>query len=134
MYASAQAYQLLLPHLPFSSMSLLQKLKQGKVDALKAAVLLKEKNAICQDVIIMADEMYFQKKGVYSNGECIRVDDSGNPFKGIVVAMICGLKASIPIVVKAFPEISLNGKWNGLQTIWLSVLLRYRKLASELEI
>ena len=45
--ASAQAYQLLLQHLSFPSMSLLQRLKQGKVDALKAAVLLK-KNAICQ--------------------------------------------------------------------------------------
>ena len=41
-------------------MSLLQKLKQGKVDALKAAVLLKEKNVICQDVVLIADEMYFQ--------------------------------------------------------------------------
>ena len=110
-YASAQAYQLLLQHLPFPSMSLPQRLKQGKVDALKAAVLLKEKNAICQDVILMADEMYLQKKAVYSSGEYIGVDDSGNPFKGIVVFMICGLKASIPIVVKACPEISLNGKW-----------------------
>ena len=61
-YASAQAYQLLLQHLPFPSMSLLQRLKQGKVDVLKAAVLLKEKNAICEDVILMADEMYLQKK------------------------------------------------------------------------
>ena len=38
-------------------MSLVQKLKQGKVDALKAAVLLKEKYAMCEDVIFMADEM-----------------------------------------------------------------------------
>ena len=92
-------------------MSLLLRLKRGKVDALKAAVLLKEKNTICQDVMLMADEMYFQKKVVYSNGECIGLDDSGNPLKGIVVFMISGLKASIPIVVKAFPEISLNEKW-----------------------
>ena len=28
-----------------------------------------------------------------------------------MVFMICGLKASIPIVVKACPEISLNGEW-----------------------
>ena len=110
-YASAQAYQLLFQHLPFPAMSLLQRLKQGKVDALKAAVLLKEKNAICQDVILMADEMYLKKNAVYSSDKYIRVDDSGNPFKEIVVFMICGLKASTPIVVKACPEISLNGKW-----------------------
>ena len=41
-------------------MSLLQKLKQGKVDALKATLLLKEKSAMSQDVVLMADEMYFQ--------------------------------------------------------------------------
>ena len=88
-YASAQAYQLLLQHLPFRSMSLLQMLKQRKDDILKAAVLLKEKNAVCQVAVLMADEMYLQKTAVYSSGEYIGVDDSGNPFKGIVVFMIC---------------------------------------------
>ena len=79
-------------------MSLLQRLKQGKFDALKAAVLLKEKNAICEYVILMTDEMYLQKKAVNSSDEYIGVGDSGNPFKQIVVFMMCGLKASIPII------------------------------------
>ena len=110
-YSSAQAYQILLEHLPFPSMPLLQKLRKGKVDAIKAAKSLKEKNVISEDVILMADKIHLRKSAYYSGGECIGVDSSGNAYKGIMVFMICGLKASIPIVVKACPEISLNGEW-----------------------
>ena len=89
---------------------MLQKVRKGKVNAIKAAKSLKEKDAISNDLILMADEMYLQKSDVmgngkypYSNGKYIGVDSSGNAYKGIMVFMICGLKASIPIVVKAWP-------------------------------
>ena len=92
-------------------MSLLRKLRKGKVDAVKAAKSLKEKDAISDDVILMANEIYLQKSAYHSGGEYIRVDSSGNAYKGIMVFMICGLKSSIPIVIKTYPEISLNGEW-----------------------
>ena len=38
-------------------------------------------------------------------------DEDGNLYKGIVVLMIAGLKKSIPYVIKACPEISINGDW-----------------------
>ena len=47
-----------------------------------------------QDVILMADELYLQKKAIYSSGEYIGVDDSGDSFEGIIVFMICELNAS----------------------------------------
>ena len=89
-------------------MSLLGKLRKGKVDAIKAVKSLKEKDATSNDVILMADDMYLQKSAYYSGGEYIEVDSSGNAYKGIMVFMICGLKTSILIVVKACPDIFLN--------------------------
>ena len=92
-------------------MSLLRKLKKSKLDAIKAAKSLKEKDAISDDVILMADKMYQQKSAYYSGKEYIGVHSSGNAYKGIMVFMICGLKASIPIAVKACLKIFLNGEW-----------------------
>ena len=38
-------------------------------------------------------------------------DSNKNFWKGIVVFMIQGLKESVPIVVKASPEVTLIGQW-----------------------
>ena len=84
-------------------MPLLRKLRKDKVDAIKASKSLKEKDAISDDVILMADEMYLQKSAYYSDGKYIGVDSSGNSYKGIKVFMICGLKVSIPYCSKSLP-------------------------------
>jgi len=110
-YTSAQAYNILLQNFPFPSVPLLQKLKSGSVDAVKAARILREKGAISEDVILMADEMYFQKCVQYSGGKYVSSDVDDNLYKGIVVCMIQGLKQTVPIVVKAAPEVQVNGQW-----------------------
>ena len=110
-YTSLQSYKILLKHFPLPSVSLLAKLKSSSADAVTAAKLLRKKNAISEDVVLMADEMYLQKKAQYGGGDYVGADEDGNLCKGIMVFMICGLKKTIPIVVKASPETKLNGTW-----------------------
>ena len=110
-YTSLQSYKILLKHFPLPSVSLQAKLKSSSVDAVTAAKLLRKKNAISEDVVLMADEMYLQKKAQYGGGDYVGADEDGNLYKGIMVFMICGLKKTIPIVVKASPETKLNGTW-----------------------
>ena len=110
-YTSGQAYKLLLSRLPFPSMSLLKKLKEGGLDSLKAAQVLKEKGAISSDVVVICDEMYLRKCVQFSGGELIGRDEEGDLYKGIVVFMIQGLKESIPVVIKACPEKKITGTW-----------------------
>ena len=55
--------------------------------------------------------MYLQKGTQFHEGEYIGAEEDGNLYKGIVVLMIAGLKKSIPYVIKACPEISINGDW-----------------------
>ena len=57
----------------------------------------------------MADEMYLQKCIQYSGGDYVGADE--NLYKGIVVFMIQGLKHTVPLVVKASPEVSVSGQW-----------------------
>ena len=81
------------------------------MDSIKAAQVLRENKAISEDLILMADEMYLRKKVQYSGGEYVGADKDGNLYKGIVVFMVCGLKKTLPIFVKASPENKLNGTW-----------------------
>ena len=81
------------------------------MDSIKAAQVLRENKAISEDIILMADEMYLRKKVQYSGGEYVGADKDGNLYKGIVVYMVCGLKKTLPIVVKTSPETKLNGTW-----------------------
>ena len=87
-YTSFQAYKILLQNFPLPSLSLLAKLKSGNVNATKDAELLRQKNAISDDVILIADEMYLQKKVQYVGGKNVGADLDGNLFRGIVVFMI----------------------------------------------
>ena len=109
-YTSATAYHIIKQHLPLPSTSLLEKLQSCKVEALKAAKLLKQ-NKILVDAIHMVDKMYLKKCTQFAGGEYIGADSEGNLFKGIVVFMINGLKTSLSIVVKACPENKLHGQW-----------------------
>ena len=101
----------MLEKFPLPSISLLNKIQQGGVDAIKAVTFLREKGEISTDCILIVDEMYLQKATQYQGGEYIGVDKEGNLFKGIVVFMIVGLKESISYVIQALPEIRFNGKW-----------------------
>ena len=59
----------------------------------------------------MADELYLQKSAQYSGGQYVGTDEKGNLYKSVVVFMIHGLKSLVPIVVKAVPEVMVNGQW-----------------------
>ena len=79
------------------------------VDAIKAATLLREEGKISEDVVLMLDEMYLQKSTEFQNGNVIGKDETGEFYKGIIVFMIVNLKNSTPCVVKACPEVYING-------------------------
>ena len=91
-YTSAQADQILLQPFPLPSMSLLSKLRTGKIVTLDVARRLYEKGALSKDVILMADEMYLKKAVQYSNGCYIGADENGNMYRSVVVFKIIGLK------------------------------------------
>ena len=110
-YTSLQAYKLLLEQFPMPSISLLNKIQQGGVDAMKALNLLREKGKISNDLVMNVDEMYLQKSTQYQGGEYVGADQEGNLYKGIVAFLVLGLKESIPYVVKAVPEVTFTGKW-----------------------
>ena len=110
-YTSLQAYKILLEKFPLPSVSLLNKIQQGGVDAIKAVKLLREKGEISTDCILMVDEMYLQKATQYQGGEYVGADEEGNLFKGIIVFMIVGLKKSIHMLFKPYLEqhLMVNG-------------------------
>ena len=110
-YTSLQAYKLLLQEFPMPSISLLNKLQAGGVDAIKFIKYLLEKKEISRDIILMFDEMYLQKSTQFHGGKYEGADEDDNPYKGMVVFMIAGMKKSIPYVIKACPETAISGKW-----------------------
>ena len=93
------------------SLSLLNKIQQAGVDALKALKTLYEKGSFSRNCILMIDEMYLQKSAQYQSGEYVEIDEEGNLHKGVVAFMVVGLKQSIPFVVQAIPELTFNGQW-----------------------
>ena len=63
-FTSTQAYRTLLKTFPMPSLSMLHSVTCGTIQSLKAIKLVKDKGEICDDVVVMVDEMYLQK--VYS--------------------------------------------------------------------
>ena len=57
-YTSLQSYKLLLDEFPLPFISLLNKIREGNTDALKAAKLLIENSSISKDIVVLFDEMY----------------------------------------------------------------------------
>ena len=55
--------------------------------------------------------MYLQKGTQFHGGEYIGANENDELYKGIMVFMISGLKKSVPSVVKACPEVTVNGEW-----------------------
>jgi hypothetical protein len=89
----------------------MEKLCSGSLDALKVAKALLEAQKISKDIMILFDEMYLQTGTQYQAGKYIGADETGMLYKGVVCFMIVGLKESVAIVVKAVPEISVNGEF-----------------------
>ena len=48
---------------------------------------------------------------MYQGGEYVGANHEGQLYKGIVVFMINGLNNTVPTVVRASPEVSINGEW-----------------------
>lgn len=99
LYTSAQAYRQLLERFSLPSFSLLNKIQQGGVDAVKGIKLLHERGQISKDVVLMVDEMFLQKSSQYQGGEFVGEDEQGNLYKEIVAFMIVGLKESVPDII-----------------------------------
>ena len=59
----------------------------------------------------MADEMYLQESTPYHSGEFYGANETGDLYKGVMVFMIVGLKKSVPVVVRAVPEVPVNGEF-----------------------
>ena len=110
-HASLQGYKLLLEKFPMPSMSLLNKVKQGGVDSLKALKVLREKGEISIDLILMVDEIDLQKVAQYQDGEYVGADEESNLYKGILAFMVVVMKQSITFVVQAIPKVTFNGQW-----------------------
>ena len=109
-YTSPQCYRRLKDQFPLPSTSLLSKLHHGGPTSLQVAKRLLEAGEISSDVVLMADEMYIQESTQYHSGDFYGAHEEGNMYKGVVVFMLIGLKNSVPVVVRAVPEVSVNGK------------------------
>ena len=57
-YISLQSYKLLLDKFPLPSLSLLNKIKDGDLDALKAAKLLLENSSTSKDIVVLFHGMH----------------------------------------------------------------------------
>ena len=91
-YTSLQSYKLLLDEFPLPSISLLNKIKKGNIDALEAAKLLLENNSISKDIVVLFDEMYLQKCVEYYGREFFGSYINNELYKSILCFMIIGLK------------------------------------------
>ena len=73
-----------------------------------------ESNFISEDIILMFDDVYLQKREDYAGRELLTGSDpDGNLYKEIMCFMIVGLKKNVPFVVKDIPETGFNDTgWN----------------------
>ncbi|XP_065639339.1 uncharacterized protein LOC136072179 [Hydra vulgaris] len=110
-YTSAQAYKVLLEQFPLPSFSLLKKISKGGVEPLKSIKCLLNQDKNDKDVVLLMDEIYLQKKAQYQGGRMIGVDNKGILYKGVMTFMIATLKKKINFVIKAIPEVKIEGKW-----------------------
>ena len=74
--------------------------------------ILLDQGKIGQNVVLLLDEIYLQKGIQYQGGKLVGVDSEGNLFKGVMTFMITVWNnQSIPFVIKAIPEIKIEGLW-----------------------
>ena len=73
-YTSSQSYKLQLDEFPLPSISLLNTIKEGNIDTLKAAKLSLENSSISKDIVVLLDEIYLQKCKEYYEGDVFGSD------------------------------------------------------------
>ena len=56
------------------------------------------------NVVLLVDEIYFQKDAWYQGGKLVAVESEGNLVKGVMTFMINSLKQSIP-----FAKVKIEG-------------------------
>ena len=61
--------------------------------------------------MFIADEMYLQKGLQYRSGEYVDAHEDGSLYKGVVVLMVQGIQKSSVFVIKACPEVKVDGHW-----------------------
>ena len=61
---------------PFSSLSLLKKIAEAQLNAVKCAKFLKSQRLISEDVVFMFYEIYLQKCEKYCDGEIVRANEN----------------------------------------------------------
>ena len=76
---------------------------------MKALKIMLDKDEILRDIVLMADEMYLQKRVRYSSGEYVGADEGGSLYKGVVVLMVQGLQKTSVFVIKACQEVKVDG-------------------------
>ena len=89
----------------------MKKLCQTGLEQLKAIKLSLNDGKIDKNEVLLADEMYLQKCFQYHNCKIIGNDENNNLFKGNYDFHDNRIKKSIPFVLKAIPEIKIEGKW-----------------------
>ena len=77
-HTSFQAYKKLLVKFPLPSILLLNKIKQGGVNSIKALKILRENGKISNDCILVVDELYLEKVAQNHSGKYVDADDEGN--------------------------------------------------------
>ena len=89
---------------PFPFLSLLKKITEGQLDAVKCVKSLKSQGVISEDVVLMFDEIYLQKCEEYCGGEIIAANENNELYKGSLSFMIVGLKVNVHYSIKSVPE------------------------------
>ena len=103
-----QAYRLLMKEFPFPSLSLLKKITEGRLAAVKCAKSLKLQGVISKDVALI---QYLRKCEEYCGGEIIGANENYELYKVLLSFMIVGLKENVPYIIKSVPERNIDGKW-----------------------
>ena len=77
-YNFLQTYRLLMKEFPFPSLSLMKKITEGQLDAVKCPKSLKSQGMISEDIVLMFDEMYLQKCEEYCGGEIVGANENND--------------------------------------------------------
>ena len=109
-YTSIQSYKILLEDFPLPSLSLLQKIARVTIDVMKCAEMLRNDSKISDDICLLFDETYLQKREEYFGGDMMGSNDAGELYKGLV-CFIIGLKQSILYIIRSLPEVSIDANW-----------------------
>ena len=76
--------------------------------AVKCANSLKSQGVISEDVVLIFDEMYLQKREEYCGCEIIVANENNELYKGLLSFMIVRLKENVPYIIKSFPERNID--------------------------